>query len=166
MKKLSNDYRHTTKSLICYFKEEYAKVSETSHIAAEKQKADEEEHAYLMEVNRLENERVAALRNERLAAEVKARHEKLLRSFALAEETHRQEVEEAEAIVRQKQQLARSIITREMLDDAIETAMDNEVDYNFAIDLEGNIYRGRHQTQPSGEKFEAVKDSTTALQIS
>ena len=45
-----------------YFKQEYAKVSETSHIAAEKHKAEEEEHVRLMEENRLENERIAKLR--------------------------------------------------------------------------------------------------------
>lgn len=164
LQKLYNDYRHMTKSLIAYFKEEYSKVSETSHIAAAKQQAEEEEHIRLMEENRLENERVAAVRNARLAAEVTARHKKLLRGFALAEEVHKKEIEEAEAIVRQKQQLAKNCITPEMLDDAIEKALDNEVDYNFSVDLEGNIYKGRTQTQPSGEKF--IEDTVPVLQTS
>lgn len=32
------------------------------------------------------------------------------------------------------------------LDEAIETAMNNPTDYNFAIDEDGNIYEGRFTT--------------------
>jgi hypothetical protein len=41
------------------------------------------------------------------------------------------------------QEQASSFITRENIDQAIEEALANPVDYNFSIDLQGNIHRGR-----------------------
>lgn len=45
------------------------------------------------------------------------------------------------------QTLVKSFIKREDLQKVIEAAMANTVDYNFSIDLEGHIYRGRN-TKP------------------
>lgn len=41
------------------------------------------------------------------------------------------------------QERSKSYITKENLDAAIDHALANPVDHNFAIDLQGNIYRGR-----------------------
>lgn len=40
-------------------------------------------------------------------------------------------------------ELSKSYILKENLDQAIEFALANPVDYNFAIDLQENIYHGR-----------------------
>lgn len=40
------------------------------------------------------------------------------------------------------QKLVQTFITMETLDAALDKAMETEVDYNFAIDLDGNVYRG------------------------
>jgi len=42
---------------------------------------------------------------------------------------------------------SKTYITRENLDAAIETALANPVDHNYAIDLAGNLYQGRSTTQ-------------------
>lgn len=41
------------------------------------------------------------------------------------------------------QEKSKTFITAENIDDAIERALANHVDYNFAIDTEGNHYTGR-----------------------
>ncbi len=45
--------------------------------------------------------------------------------------------------------MADAITTQEALAKAIEHALDNPVDHEFAIDLEGNIYRGRYTKSTS-----------------
>lgn len=41
------------------------------------------------------------------------------------------------------QERSKTFITAENIDEAIERALANPVDYNFAIDVEGNRYVGR-----------------------
>jgi small subunit ribosomal protein S26 len=41
--------------------------------------------------------------------------------------------------------LSTTFITPDKLDEAIDHALANPVDYNFAIDLQGNQYMGRDQ---------------------
>lgn len=51
------------------------------------------------------------------------------------------------------QTLVKSFIKREDIQDAIEAAVANPVDYNFSVSLDGNIYRGRN-TKPEDVKEE------------
>lgn len=46
------------------------------------------------------------------------------------------------------QERSKSFITKEKLDGAIEFALSNPVDYNFALDIQGNMYSGRASTEP------------------
>ena len=47
----------------------------------------------------------------------------------------------------------KTFIKREDLQRVIETAIENPSDYNFAIDVDGNIYPGR-DTLPKGKEEE------------
>lgn len=47
------------------------------------------------------------------------------------------------------QELSKTFITKEKLDEAIEFALSNPVDYNFALDLNGNMYSGRMSAEPN-----------------
>nr|XP_045616438.1 probable 28S ribosomal protein S26, mitochondrial [Procambarus clarkii] len=113
-----------------------------------KQSAEEEaEHQYLMEYNHQENLRVAALREERVKMEFEAdlarievSREKLAKKTLEAEE-------EALRIITETQELVKTFIKQEDLEKAIETALANPVDYNYAIDQEGHIFRGS-KTRP------------------
>lgn len=52
------------------------------------------------------------------------------------------------------QELSKTFITPETLDEAIEHALANPVDYNYAIDLQGNQFQGKNTpaTQPKADK--------------
>lgn len=50
------------------------------------------------------------------------------------------------------QEQSNTFIRREQIDAAIEDALANPSDFNFAIDLQGNIYTGRHTEATSPEK--------------
>ena len=49
-------------------------------------------------------------------------------------------------------ELSKNFITLENLDAAIEYALANPVDYNFSIDLQGNMYKGRNTLPPKAGK--------------
>ncbi|GAB6028008.1 hypothetical protein CHUAL_002235 [Chamberlinius hualienensis] len=142
--KLTNDFKCLKKSLIHYFKKEYDLVSDTSAIATEKQRLEDEEHVQLMERNRLENERVAMLREERGHQWVENKKEALRAKLLHKEKLEKQKLEEIEERVKIEKMLAKSYITPENVDEAIEKALQTVVDYNFAIDLDGTVYKGRY----------------------
>lgn len=110
---------------------------------------EEAEFERCMKENEAWNQTIAVERDERLlkkreqqAAEIHAR----LEAARVREEEIMESIEER---VRREKELAKTFITRENLETAIEQALANPVDYNFSIDLQGNIYRGRN-TLPDG----------------
>ncbi|KAK8748588.1 hypothetical protein OTU49_015873 [Cherax quadricarinatus] len=143
---LYNNYYMAMRAIRRHLCEERLRVSDTSELAI---KAEEEqaEHDQLMEHNSQENLRVAALREARIKKEfeadlarVTASKEKLAKDAEKAEE-------EALRIINETQEFVKTFIKREDFEKAIETALANPVDYNFAIDQQGNIFRGR-STRP------------------
>lgn len=46
------------------------------------------------------------------------------------------------------QEKSKTYITAENIDKAIETSLNNVVDYSYAIDLAGNIYHGKDSIDP------------------
>lgn len=55
-------------------------------------------------------------------------------------------------IIQNLQELSSTFITPETLDEAIDRALANPIDYNFAIDLQGQQYLGRDTPIPIREK--------------
>lgn len=78
------------------------KQAESGEVAQMKVKLEEEEHARLMEVNRLENEKTSRLREERLAIEAEKTREKVLSSLIKTEKENQILEAKAEAFL-QKQ---------------------------------------------------------------
>ena len=74
------------------------------------------------------------------AEERKVRIKQELEDFEKREEERLARVDK---IVEKHQSEMERRIEPEQLEKAIETALANPVDYEFAIDLEGNIFRGR-----------------------
>jgi small subunit ribosomal protein S26 len=102
------------------------------HEARKKEKA-------AFEANRLENERMANLREEK--AVVEARKQALLKKQKA--EIYGQKVaklqELRQAIVFEQKEKGKDFITIDTLDAKIEEALDNPKDYNFAISQTGEI---------------------------
>ena len=74
------------------------------------------------------------------AEERKVRIQQELEDF---EEREEERLARVDKIVEKHQSEMERRIEPEQLEKAIETALANPVDYEFAIDLEGNIFRGR-----------------------
>nr|CAG4647478.1 EOG090X0FQ9 [Megafenestra aurita]SVE92712.1 EOG090X0FQ9 [Megafenestra aurita] len=141
IKRLYDNYKNEMKSLRQYFFEQSLKQAESGEVAQMKVKLEEEEHARLMEVNRLENEKTSRLREERLAIEAEKTREKVLSSLIKTEKEN--QILEAKAEAFLQKQILEPTISSQDLERAIEEALANPVDFNFAIDLDGYVYRGK-----------------------
>ncbi|XP_069669081.1 small ribosomal subunit protein mS26 [Periplaneta americana] len=148
LKRLHDRYKTEVRSVRRYFTEEFAKSSATSIAAQQETKDEEEEHQRCMKVNEEWNRQVALIREKRLLQEQEAKRELILAQMTAFEEDQKKRMEEVEQIVREEKERAKFYITSENIDKAIEDALANPVDHNFAIDLQGNIYRGR-KTKPT-----------------
>ncbi|KAB7505796.1 putative 28S ribosomal protein S26, mitochondrial [Armadillidium nasatum] len=134
--------------------------SESKKLTTIAMEKDEEEHRLLMEYNDQENERVAQLRRERQEKEKEELIKSILEHKAQEEQKEMKELEESYKILRETQELVKLFIEREDLEKAINHAIDNPVDYNFAIDLDGRKYEGRF-TQP----HKVERDSLPVFQV-
>nr|CAG4641277.1 EOG090X0FQ9 [Eulimnadia texana] len=143
MKRLHEKYKSEMKAIRQYFYEEAMKQADTGAAAQAMMKAEEEEHIRLMEENRLENEKTAKLREERLAREMEIDRERAERSLRLKEAEKQRALEEIEVFIREQKALATTFITRDSIETAILEALANPVDFNFAINKDGFVFRGK-----------------------
>ena len=89
------------------------------------------------------NKRIAAARQERLVREAEERKQRIeqeLREFDIKEA---ERLEAVEVMVEKEKEEIDNRIKQEDLVKAIETALANPIDLEYAIDLQGNIFRGR-----------------------
>lgn len=95
------------------------------------------------EINNEWNAKCEAIRNARLNEEFKQRVEIIERNLERKLERDDQIMQEIEERVKSEKASAVSFITAANLEQAIEYALSNPVDVNFAIDLKKNIHQGR-----------------------
>ncbi|XP_016937603.3 small ribosomal subunit protein mS26 [Drosophila suzukii] len=147
--RLHNQYKTQLRSVRQFLREENVRIDETStvdHIVLTPEQ-EEAEFQKCIEANAAWNAAIARERDQRLAKE---REEKVayvqerLEARQVREEERR---EQANQRVLLEIERSKTYITRENLDAAIETALANPVDHNYAIDLAGNLYQGRSTTQ-------------------
>ncbi|XP_070539959.1 small ribosomal subunit protein mS26-like [Ptychodera flava] len=134
-------YNTQLKSLSFMFKQELE--GKTAGISFEEiERRALEEHNTAMEWNRQENERVRLIREARQGREAELQQrdwkDERLKRFEEAAMLK----EEYELMVKAEKEASKSFITLETLDEAIERALADPKDYNFAIDKEGRkIYK-------------------------
>lgn len=115
-----------------------------SGVAAKRQKAERlKEDEHLLAENDKVNEEVAKqrkirLKNERLEEENLAKEQ-----LRLKDKEEREAQRELENYIKEESEALENRIREENLEKAIEAALDNPVDHEFAIDVQGHIYRGR-----------------------
>ncbi|XP_023209717.1 probable 28S ribosomal protein S26, mitochondrial [Centruroides sculpturatus] len=146
-------YKCNMRSIQNFLHEEHKKATQVGEEVVERAKQEELEHQRLMEENRLENERMLKLRNERLEKNLQKEIDDLLQIELDVEQQKLEEKEEAEKLVLREMELSKSFIREDTLDEAIAQALDNPVNYNFAIDLKGNIYWEDEKIIPSNVKI-------------
>lgn len=117
-------------------------TSTADHIVLTPEK-EEEEFQRCLDENAAWNAIIASERNVRLANEREAKVayvQERLDAYKLSQE---ERIERADKRIQYEIQQSKTFITHENLDQAIEVALANPVDYNYAIDMAGNLYKGR-----------------------
>ena len=90
------------------------------------------------------NAEIAERRQVRLLREAEDRAARISEELKVAEQQRLKKVEEANRVIEAETQAIENRIREEDLDRVIEAALQNPIDHEFAIDLQGNIYRGRY----------------------
>ncbi|CAG0901507.1 unnamed protein product [Cyprideis torosa] len=131
-----------------HFKREVRALEKAGEETLRLQEVAERKYDDLLKENDQENERLSKLRSVRLAREMEEMELNILERLEEHEEEERRKRQKAlEAI--QKQELASAAYIREdQLDRVIAEALENPVDYNFVLYLDGTILRGRTTRPP------------------
>uniref|UniRef100_A0A1A9X0Z4 Small ribosomal subunit protein mS26 n=1 Tax=Glossina brevipalpis TaxID=37001 RepID=A0A1A9X0Z4_9MUSC len=157
--RLHNNYRTQMRSLRRYLIEENQRIAETTttdHFVLTAEQEEEEFHRCLQE-NEKWNKEINTIRELRLAKEREERKIYVEEKLQLAEERKEEHMQRIESLVRKEKELSKTFITREKLDEAIEYALANPVDYNFALDIQGNMYRGRTNIPTNAEPVKTIQ---------
>ncbi|XP_035224180.1 probable 28S ribosomal protein S26, mitochondrial [Stegodyphus dumicola] len=136
---LLEEYYCKVESLRQLFQAEVKQKDEDEGNTLEQQQKDEAEFRLLLEENKKENERIRAIREE---TSERLFQEKQLELLQLEEERKLEEQrikERVEDIVRKEKEMSAFYINYDNLDTAIEQAMDNPVNVNFAITPAGDV---------------------------
>lgn len=141
------------KSLRAFFVEEKRLRDEA---LAEKPQSIEDDADFerISKINNKWNVEVAKVREARLAKE-RIETENQIKLFVEKEREFEEEQRRIsnELVLREKE-AAKSFVVRENFDEALNEAMANKTDFNFAIDVNGNRYPGR----TGKEKIEITKN--------
>ncbi|RZC33578.1 MRP-S26 domain containing protein [Asbolus verrucosus] len=147
IKRLYNNYRTYIKSIRRFLTYKHSVLLMAKSDTEQLKKAFDEDFMRCKEINDKWNEDLKKLREERVAKQLQEEIEFAKNRMANLIKQKEQKLAEAEEIVRKEKQMVGTFITPENLDEVIEKALSNPVDYNFAIDLEGNRIIGR-ETKP------------------
>lgn len=112
----------------------------------------EEDFERCVKINDEWNEQQRVVREKEAAERLSSELEEAMKQIEVHEEEMKVKLEQIEALVRQEKEKSKSfILDVEALDAAIEHALANPTDYNYAIDLERNRIYGRESTPPAKE---------------
>lgn len=129
------------RSVRAFFREEV--LNKKLQVEAELTPADEEaEYQRRSVINDDWNFEISKVRDARLAKENAERREFIQTRLELKKIREQEALEKIEARVRQENENSATFITSDNIDQAIEHALANPVDYNFSVDLKGEIYKG------------------------
>lgn len=141
------------RSVRLFLREEALRIRQTSSADHLVMTPEEEEAEFqkCIAINEEWNKKIDAERNQRLAEDLEKTKQYVDEKLGAYRERKEDHIENIDAIIKAEKEKARTFITREKLDEAIETALANPVDFNFSIDLKGNMYHGR-LTKPEKEQ--------------
>ncbi|NP_001002418.1 small ribosomal subunit protein mS26 [Danio rerio] len=144
MKERYTEYNLILKALRLEFRENMLRKryeEEVGSVAEERAKRDAEEHKSLMAWNDAENHRLQVIREQRVQKEAEAAEEKRKEAAMLHQQELENYIKEKERQILQLQEEAKNFITLDNLDQRIEEALDNPINYNFAIDKQGRVVK-------------------------
>lgn len=144
------------RSLRAFFREEVEQkkaVTSDDHIVVSAEQ-EEAEFQRMKSINDQWNMEITKIRDARIAKENTERREFITGRVELKKTRDEEAHELIEQRVRDEKENSKSFITRDNIDQAIEFALANPVDYNFSIDLQGNIHSATSE-KPTEVKPEA-----------
>lgn len=143
IQELKEQYKIRMAALVHYLHEDDVKNSDTGEAAVQEQKMEEEVHHRILQANEEENTKVAIRRSERLAKHTEERKLKIREELEEFEESERERLALVDRIVEKHTGEMESRVKEEDLEEAIEMALANPIDFEYAIDKDGHIFRGR-----------------------
>merc|ERR1719189_200445 len=141
--KLSWHHRERVAAISQLLFDEDMRHSSAGEAAKEARKAQAEEDEQILQENEQINVEIAKKRELRLQKEHLEQEERIrqeLRDYDKNETIRHRQVQE---FIKDETKALENRIKLEDLEKAIEIALENPIDYEFAIDSDGHIYRGR-----------------------
>ncbi|CAG5056863.1 unnamed protein product [Parnassius apollo] len=152
--RINNNYKTQMRAIRRFYHEEMIKERSTLESASSEMslRLEAEEWERCVQLNDKWNAQVAAEREERRKKEFEKMEEYALARIEAKDKELKEKIAQASERIRRQKELSTTFITPETLDEAIDHALANPTDYNFAIDLEGQQYLGRDTPIPSKEQ--------------
>ncbi|KAL3280799.1 hypothetical protein HHI36_004031 [Cryptolaemus montrouzieri] len=156
IKRLYNKYKTEMKTITRFFTSKYNIENQQKDDQDLNKKEFESDLEACMKLNDEWNAKQKVEREASAAVELEKSIQLAKERRKITEERRQQRLNEAEEIVRREKVFAKDFISPEMLDAAIEKALANPVDHNFALDLEGNKIVG-YETPPLPKETASLK---------
>ncbi|XP_045779506.1 probable 28S ribosomal protein S26, mitochondrial [Maniola jurtina] len=143
--RINNNYKTQMRAIRRFYHEEMIKEKSSLESASSEmsQRLEADDWEKCVQLNEQWNIQVAAEREERRKAELAAMEEYALRRMEAKDTELRDRIAKASEKIKEQKELSSTFITPETLEAAIDHALANPVDYNYAIDLRGNRFTGR-----------------------
>lgn len=132
------------KAIRSFLREEVmqAKLPSTTSVLLKSPEQIQAEFDEALKINDEWNAECAKVRAVRIESQMKEQEQYVFERLAVKEERDEElRLKVREAIELQKLE-SKNFITEENIDEAIERALTDVVDYNFALDLDGNMIKG------------------------
>jgi len=161
--KLKFAHHEKVSAVTQYLWEDYLKNSDVGEAAMVEAQQEQLTHRRLVQENEAANRRVAEQRQVRLAREAKEDEARIKVELEEHAEKERQRLEAADQLVRIETEDMKNLIKdEEALEKAVWKAMDDPIDYEYSIDLEGHIYPGRYTKATKVDPRQRQKIATPA----
>ncbi|KAL1461479.1 hypothetical protein WDU94_013372 [Cyamophila willieti] len=161
--RLTKNYKTYNKAMLAYHTDINSKQSVTDPGVIEAQRrAEEEDWEQSINLNNEWNAEVAIEREQRLAIEKEQKVLQILAQKKAKEQKEKEDLEKAEQAVQAEIENSKTFITRDNIDHYIEQALSSHVDYNFAIDKEGNVYQGKKANPKSSKEVTSENEEVAA----
>ncbi|XP_050679603.1 probable 28S ribosomal protein S26, mitochondrial [Leptidea sinapis] len=143
--RITNNYKTQMRAVRKFYTDDMVKEKSTLESATSEmsQRLEAEEWQRCEELNEKWNKQIATEREERRKKELSEMEDFALARMEAIDREKRERVEKASEQIKREKELSETFISREKLEEAIDYALANPVDYNYAIDLKGNMHTGR-----------------------
>jgi len=138
--------RHIYNDALASYRAMYKRMNEEQMKGAMGQEAiqrrEDEEFEQVLKENDQENRRIAQQRKTRIDERIRLVEESTLKEIDTVVNSEQQALRDREAEVLAMVERSKDFITLENMEQKILDALENPKEYNYAIDINGNVYQG------------------------